>query len=257
MANGMRGFGIAAAMPGEFVEPLAAAAEKSGFSTFWVNDTPGADGIEVLARASRVTSSIRLGVGVIPLDRRSPAAIVASIEGAGIDSARLIVGVGSGGVHRGSLALVRDGITELRGRTASKIAIGALGPKMITLAGEIADAVVLNWLTPEWIPESLEAIDHVNRANTEVVGYVRTSLPGGREVLATEASRYESYPAYARHFERMGVSALGTCVFGESEVIQSGLAEFETQLDETVVRAIVGEQRLDSYLDLLNAAAPA
>ncbi len=257
MVQGKRGFGIAAAMPGDFIEPLAIAAEEAGYSTFWTNDTPGADGIAVLARASKVTSSIRLGVGVIPLDRRGPAEILASIDGAGIDPDRLIVGVGSGGAHAGSLALVRDGIAKLRQGTTGRIAIGALGPKMIALSGEVADAVVLNWLTPEWIPNSVEAIDVANRSTTEVVGYVRTAMPGGSEVLATEASRYESYPAYGRHFQRMGVPALGTCVFGESEEIQSGLKAFEQRLDETVVRAIVGEQTLEAYLDLLKAAAPA
>lgn len=66
-----RGFGIsAAATLSALIAPLAAAAEANGYDSFLVNDTPGSDGFEALRRAAEVTESIRLGVGVIPIDRR-------------------------------------------------------------------------------------------------------------------------------------------------------------------------------------------
>ncbi len=250
---GQRGFGIAAAIDPDFIEPLAIAVEEAGYTTFWTNDTPGADGLAVLGRAARVTSKIRLGVGVVPLDRRSPQEIVAAIAESRIPADRLMLGIGSGGTHTGSLDLVRDGLHQLRELTSCSVAIGALGPRMIALAGE-SDAVLLNWLTPQWIESSTESLRETK--GTELIGYVRTALLEGEAVLRREADRYSSVPAYGRHFERMGVSAFGTCACGDEGVIQAKLAEFDALLDETVVRAIVGASSLDANLALLRAAAP-
>jgi hypothetical protein len=55
----------------------------------------------------------------------------------------------------------------------------------------------------------------------------------------------------------MGTPAETTGVVGDSRAqIQEGLARFTTELDETVVRAIVGEESAAAYLALLAAAAP-
>jgi hypothetical protein len=54
----------------------------------------------------------------------------------------------------------------------------------------------------------------------------------------------------------MGVAAIDTCVIGTSDAINSGLSAFDPVLDETVVRAIVLEESLESYLEVLNAGRP-
>ncbi len=251
-----RGFGVAAAIPGEWMAPLAKAAETAGYATFWVNDTPGADALPALAAAAEATSSIRLAVGVIPLDRREPDEIASTIVSLGLPTSRLVLGVGSGGALKGSLELVEAGIHRLRDLTDCSIAVGALGPRMIQLAGDHADGVVLNWLTPQWIETCTAGLRSAPTATTEIIGYVRTALPGARTTLQAEAQRYESFPQYGRHFERMGVPAFDTCVLGEAGEIQKRLAAFDAVLDETVVRAIVADQSLVHYSELLEAAAP-
>ena len=50
-------------------------AEQLGYTSFWVNDIPDYDGLASLAAASASTTAIKLGVGVIPLDERTPADI--------------------------------------------------------------------------------------------------------------------------------------------------------------------------------------
>jgi alkanesulfonate monooxygenase SsuD/methylene tetrahydromethanopterin reductase-like flavin-dependent oxidoreductase (luciferase family) len=252
-----RGFGVAAAIPGNIIGPLARAAEDAGYSTFWVNDTPGGDGIKALEQAAGVTPTIRLGVGVIPLDRRPPEAIAESVANAKLPIDRLIIGIGAGGRHAGSLEMVEQGIAEVRDRTGAAVAVGALGMNMIGLAGRLADAVILNWLTPEWAKRSADSIrDAGSDGAAEVIGYVRTALEAGRPRLESEANRYASVPAYARHFDRMGVAAIDTCVIGTNDAINSGLSAFDPVLDETVVRAIVLEESLESYLEVLNAGRP-
>src|SRR6478752_3490356 len=143
-----RGFGIAAATLSSLVAPLAAAAEANGYDTFWVNDTPGSDGFEGLRLAASVTSTIRLGIGVIPIDRRPPDSIVTAIEEKGLPKDRLIVGIGAGAELYGSLDNVRGAIHIIRDGAGLPVAVGALGPKMVALAAKEADAVLLNWLTP-------------------------------------------------------------------------------------------------------------
>ena len=44
---------------------LAPLIEQAGFRGLWLNDTAGGDALEGLAAAASVTSTLRLGVGVI------------------------------------------------------------------------------------------------------------------------------------------------------------------------------------------------
>ena len=103
-----RGFGMAAALPSAMASVAAAAAEKAGYATFWVNDTPGSDGLERLAAAAAVTRTIGLGVGVIPLDRRPAATLIARVAELRLPLDRLILGVGSG-ASQGGLERLRAG----------------------------------------------------------------------------------------------------------------------------------------------------
>jgi alkanesulfonate monooxygenase SsuD/methylene tetrahydromethanopterin reductase-like flavin-dependent oxidoreductase (luciferase family) len=253
-----RGFGIAAATLSSLVAPLAKAAEASGYDTFWVNDTPGSDGFEALRQAAEVTSSIRLGIGVIPIDRRPPDAIMTAIEEKGLPKERLIVGIGAGAELYGSLDSVRGAIHIIRNESGVPVAVGALGPKMVALAAKEADAVLLNWLTPRQAKLSTQEVR--NRQGEghrcEVVAYVRVALPEGFEQLAGEGDRYASFPQYARHFSRMQVQPLATCAYGTKDKIQHGLSAFDSEVDETVVRAVSDRETLDAYMGILRTARP-
>jgi len=258
-----RGFGVAGALPPPLVAELAGAAEAAGYRTFWVNDTPGGDGLAALAAAAAATAAIRLGVGVIPLDRQPPERIAARIEEIGLPAGRLTIGVGTGG-SPGGPDRVRAGVLALRSTTAAAITVGALGPRMCRLAGELADGVLLNWLTPAYAEESAAlvaaAAAAVGRPRPRVDGYVRVAL--GRaagERLRLEGERYAAIGAYGAHFGRMGATPLETAVAAETPAeIAAGLEPFADVLDETVVRAIVGEEEetAAAYLALLAAAAP-
>jgi hypothetical protein len=55
----------------------------------------------------------------------------------------------------------------------------------------------------------------------------------------------------------MGTPAEETAVAGDTPAaIAAGLARFTSEMDETVVRAITGEETAAAYLALLAAAAP-
>jgi hypothetical protein len=90
------------------------------------------------------------------------------------------------------------------------------------------------------------------------MAYVRCGLlPQAEAKLNERAARYAGIPQYARHFERMAVSARDTCVSSaEAAALQAGIAEHERMLDETIVRAITPDDSASSILELLHACAP-
>jgi alkanesulfonate monooxygenase SsuD/methylene tetrahydromethanopterin reductase-like flavin-dependent oxidoreductase (luciferase family) len=258
---GWRGFGVAGALELPSVKVLARAAEDAGYHTFWVNDTPNGDGLAALRVAADATSSIRLGVGVIPLDRQSADLIAQRVIELDLPQDRLSLGIGSG-QPQGGVERVRAAATTLDETLSALVVVGALGPRMCAVAGEAADGVLLNWIVPEYVDPSVAIVEaaaqKAGRPQPLMMGYVRTVYgPASREVFAREAARYGSFPAYAANFARMGTPAEETGVSGETPAdIQAGLAAFTPLLDETVVRAIVGEETDAAYLALLAAAAP-
>jgi len=255
-----RGFGVAAAVSHDVIREIASEAEQLGYSSFWCNDTPGADGLAGLAVAASVTERIKLGVGVIPLDRRPADSIADDVSALGLPQDRLLLGIGSGRDARTSK--VREGIERLHERVSSPIIVGALGPKMTSLGGSVGDGVLFNWQTPQNARESgqicRDAANEAGRSAPLVMAYVRTALtPQAQERLVTEAGRYSEIPAYAAHFERMGVPAIDTAVSGpDGAALQPALAEHEAALDEMVVRAITADDSAESILELLRACAP-
>jgi alkanesulfonate monooxygenase SsuD/methylene tetrahydromethanopterin reductase-like flavin-dependent oxidoreductase (luciferase family) len=256
-----RGFGIAAAVDHEVAREVAREAERLGYSSFWANDTAGADGLATLAAAAEVTEHIKLGVGVIPLDRRPGDAIAAQVEAFQFPPQRLLLGIGSGQDPKG-LDRVRAGVGSLQRRVSSSVIIAALGPNMCALAGEVADGVLFNWLTPEFAERSgrwvLDAAEQAGRPRPYLMAYVRCALlPQAEARLREEAERYTSIPKYGLHFERMGTSAFDTAVSGDhTRPLQEGIARHEAVLDETIVRAITPDDSAESILELLRACAP-
>ena len=246
-----RGFGITAAVGHDVVRELAREVERLGYTSFWVNDMPGADGLASLGVALEVTSEIDLGVGVIPLDRRPAATIAASVQELGLPIERLVLGVGSGNA-KSSLALVRTGAMLLKDELPVRVVVGALGPKMSVVAGEAADGVLFNWMTPQHIQKLGPSV------HGSLIAYVRCALlPQSQARLNDEIDRYSSISHYQDHLTRMGATALDTCVVGrDAGALQPGVAQFEPVLDETVVRAITLDDGLDSLVALARACAP-
>ncbi|MDI3339272.1 MAG: LLM class flavin-dependent oxidoreductase [Sphaerobacter sp.] len=278
MARTRWGFGIAAAVPVGVTRATARATEALGYDSFWVNDTPDGDGLAALAEAAQVTTTLALGVGVIALSRRDPASIIAQIYGQDPASGRasgggtptspilpldrLLLGVGSGTGGPGALARVRDGVRALKEALAVQVYISALGPNMCELAGEVADGVLFNWLTPDYARQSAEWVRasaaRAGRPTPTLAAYVRVALGDDATArLRSEGDRYARIPAYSAHFARMGVEPFMTAVAGTSaDAIREGLAAWDGVLDLVVVRAITAQDTVEETLTLAQAVAP-
>jgi alkanesulfonate monooxygenase SsuD/methylene tetrahydromethanopterin reductase-like flavin-dependent oxidoreductase (luciferase family) len=175
---------------------------------------------------------------------------------------RLVIGIGSGGMHKGGLARVREAAEQLSQESGATVLVGALGPKMCRVAGEAANGVLLNWLTPRQASASAEivrdAAEQRHRPNPVIAAYVRVALgEASRPNLEGQSRFYGRIPQYARHFEKMHVQPVETTVCGDTrQALQAGLAPFDEVLDETIVRAVTAEDTEKAYVALLRAAAP-
>src|SRR5207249_2558866 len=162
-------------------------AERLGFKSVWTTQLPDArDASLVLAAYANATERVTLGTGVLPIYTRHPTAtaqMAASLDE--LSGGRFILGIGishkvtvegmwglklDSPVHamREYLTIVRAGLRD--GRVSSDgdhftaravysaprrqdlpIMLSALNPRMLDLAGELADGVVLYMCTPAYV----------------------------------------------------------------------------------------------------------
>jgi alkanesulfonate monooxygenase SsuD/methylene tetrahydromethanopterin reductase-like flavin-dependent oxidoreductase (luciferase family) len=256
-----RGFALFAGIAPEIIRASAREAETLGYSSFWVNHPGSIDGLAALALAARETQRVELGVGVIPLHTRGPDSIAQGVRANALPLGRLLLGVGS--PNPGALSRVRAGIAELRSQLQGRLIAAALGPQMCRLAGEIADGVLFNWLTPEHARVSAEWVRAgaaaAGRRPPKLFAYVRVALGAvACERLAEEAARYAGIQAYAAHFARMGVKPVEAAIAAQSpDAIPPAFSKWQGVVDEIVVRAITGKDTVEENRALLLAAKPA
>ena len=196
--------GLVSTTPPEVVRAFAPRVERLGFTTLWINDIPGGDSLAGLRAAGEATSTLGLASGVIPLDRRP----VDSLDLAGLPAGRPRSESARAAGRIRPVAFVRAGLAALRDVTDAPIVVGALGPRMRRLAAEEADGVLLNWLTPE----ARQRHRRTNCDATRGIGAcerrctcARSSTRRRAPALDRESARYESVPAYAANFERLGI----------------------------------------------------
>lgn len=239
--------GLPGVTPSETIAALAPRIERLGFHALWINDNPGGDSLIGVRAAAEVTTTLALGTGVIPLDRRP----VASLDLTGLPTERLTLGIGSGRPE-GGVARVLDGLDELAGLTDARVVVGALGPRMRRIAAEQADGVLLNWLTASAAAEAMADLRRDARGR-DVTGslYVRTIVEGSAlPALHAEADRYRTNASYAANFERLGIDPMDATIRRADD-----LAAFTAVVDEVVLRAITPNATPEELSAFVDAAA--
>jgi alkanesulfonate monooxygenase SsuD/methylene tetrahydromethanopterin reductase-like flavin-dependent oxidoreductase (luciferase family) len=210
------------------------------------------------ASAEIVDGGLQTGISVVPATFWTvPSLASAAATTAEITGGRFTLGVGSGDVHdltqrrllglqeARPLALARDYLVTLRALLAGQevthdgptvrlnrlkleftfpktpVILGALGPRMLQLAGEAADGVGLNWCAPEQVAWSrtriAEGAARVGRDPREVkvIEYIRVSVDddedAARRAYMRALFRYAiarpgvpKHLGYRGHFGRMG-----------------------------------------------------
>jgi alkanesulfonate monooxygenase SsuD/methylene tetrahydromethanopterin reductase-like flavin-dependent oxidoreductase (luciferase family) len=257
-----RGIGLAGETPLASIRAAALAAERAGYGSFWLSQPLHGSSLATLAQVATETRHIRLGVGAIPFTGLTAAQMVAQIDAHALPPERLRLGVGSG-TGRGSLDRLRQGVAHLRSLMDVEIVVAPLGPKMCRLAGELADTVLLNWLTPVYAEQSARWVQDgaatAGRAVPVLACYVRCALGDEVEVrsrIEAECARYGSFPHYAAHFARQGVQPVETTIHAsDAGALRRRLEPYEAVLDEVIVRVITPHDSPQEVLALIEAAS--
>jgi probable F420-dependent oxidoreductase len=181
---------------------LCARAEELGYTDIWSAEANGADGFSPLAAVAVRTTTVRLGVAVVPVFTRPPALMAMSAAGIQqLSGGRFVLGIGAsspaivaqwmGLEYDHPVDRIREYIQVLRPMLAGEkvthtgpdyrvkgfrllidagrpvpIHLAALGPRMCRLAGAMADGVAFFLMTPEGVAQNLEDV----RAGAEEAG---------------------------------------------------------------------------------------
>lgn len=255
-----RGFGIDASVPLDVAMETAARVESAGYGSFWVNGSPHESALAIVEGALERTS-LDVGVGVFNLMSISAEELVGEVRARRLPEKRLWLGVGSPR-RPGALDEVRQAATLIRQELDVVVTTAAVGPKMMALAGEVSDAVILTWSFVAEVERSRpileEAARGAGREPPTLVSFVRCALmPQAADAVAKRAGVYDAIPHYRAVFDRNGVTASDTVVTGSSrDELMEGIEREESVLDLSVIRAIPETDTVEALTDLVEACAP-
>lgn len=205
-----------------------------------------------------VDGGIGTGISVVPVPTWSPP-VLASQAGtvSELTGGRFILGIGSGGIYSAEfqrtwgrpawppIAMMRDYVSTVRRLLAGEkvehegpsvslhgvqlsfkpptvpVFLGALGPQMLRLAGEVSDGAALNWCTPEQIAISRERVNAGalkagrDPSAVRLAEYIRVCVDDDADVARRAYTRAAmgyalgrvpgaSQSGYRAHFGRMG-----------------------------------------------------
>jgi len=219
-------------------------AEEIGYDSYWTAETTGPEAFSLLGAVGAAAPSLGLGTGVLALQLRTPMVVAMAgatlqalhperdiVLGVGISSPVVATRWHGAPYSDRPLAHTREYVTLLRqcltgekvdfagdfyevkgfrlgvrlGERRPKIVIGALNPKMLQLAGEVADGVALNYLPASHVAWSVEQVRKGGPA--EIYAYVHAGVcerQEGLELARRDLFSYAVVDSYARSFERAG-----------------------------------------------------
>ncbi len=194
----------------DWLTDLVVDAEQAGIDTALVGEVAGPEVFATLGAMAARTERIKLGSGIVAAYTRSPALTAMGFSTlASLAPGRVIAGIGAsspivvgrwhGGDFEQPLATVREFIGLLQAALAGEklnhdgprfrskgfrlvlppvevpIWLGAINPRMLALAGEIADAVFMTWCPPSEVAPKRAIVDDAaaqSGRNTSDVGTV-------------------------------------------------------------------------------------
>lgn len=250
-------------------------AQELGYQSFWTAETTGPEAFSLLGAVGSAAPDLDLGTGVLALQLRTPMVVAmagATLQALHPDRDILLgVGISAPVVTQRwhgvpytdrPLAQVREYLTLLRaclsgekvdfagdfytvkgfrlgvklGDRRPRIVLGALNPKMLALAGELADGVLLNYLPASHVGWSVEQVRKGGDAT--VHAYVHAGVcrrEEGIELARRDLFSYAVVDSYAANFTRAG--------FGD-EVTE--IRERFTAGDRAGAMAAVSERMVDA-----------
>ncbi len=314
------------ALPWHEEREIVETAEDAGYQAVFVPEIDGREAFSTLTGFANASTGLWLGTGVVTIWSRSPVttAMAASTVQDQSDG-RMILGVGAGspagigsaaaGGASTPLRLVEEFVRVVREVSSGKpvtegaagdpfgaagfvssmnvepfpVWIAALGDRMVSVGGRIADGILLNWCPPERVASAKRALADAaagagrDPAEVTVAVYVRACLGVDEDQalppLRAMTGMYASIPHYRRQLEAVGLGqeaaaaakAAGsgrmgdvpedlvralTIVGGRDEALARFDAYRQAGADVILVYPVAALDRFSSILGTLLAAAP-
>jgi len=258
-------------------------AEREGFDDVWLADTGGIDPLTMLPALALQTERVRMGIAVVPVFTRTPAVLASTaMTISHLAPERFVLGLGSSshamieGWHglpfekpltrvRETTELLRHMLTGEKSAFQGEVLrsqgyrlnplpqgqvplyIGALRGKMLEMAGEHGDGVVINLYPRDQLPAMLECIAAGARragrdpAQVDVVSRIQVcvtdDVPGVIETARQRFAPYFATPVYNRFLAWSGYPDV-------ADTINAGWAakdrqKTNTALSDALIRQIV------------------
>jgi alkanesulfonate monooxygenase SsuD/methylene tetrahydromethanopterin reductase-like flavin-dependent oxidoreductase (luciferase family) len=279
------GLDVRLGLPFDELRQAGREAARLGFESLWTPDL-GLPGAFHVCAAWSMDTSLRTGISVVPAVRVwGPAVLPLAAQAASvgqISGGRFVLGLGTGGWGPGfwasaglpdrPIAVMRDYLTVVRGLLAGHavtydgpalhvqgaslgltgpagvpVYLGALGPQMVRLAGELADGVLLNWATTDRIAASRRLVAE---------GAARAGRDPGQVPLAMYIRVcVDDDVAAAR--QALGRQVLGYAMAGPGASLTAGYRGLFAEMGfGDVLSELEARQRAGEQLDALVADAP-
>jgi probable F420-dependent oxidoreductase len=179
--------------------------EELGYSTIWITGGP-LSALGQIADVVRATRQVRVGSGIIAVDRFGPeevAALYTDLEAS--HPGRFVVGLG--GAHGPNpLATLNAYLDRLDDVPvpATRRVMAALGSRMLDLARGRAAGALPVLVTPEFTARARRRLGDDTALAVEQLVVVDTDADRAREVARGPLGFLGSLPAYQANFRRMG-----------------------------------------------------
>jgi 5,10-methylenetetrahydromethanopterin reductase len=251
--------GLVTAMPIKESIQLAKEAEAAGFHRVWVGeDILHREIFTYLAILSLNTANIGLASGITsPFVRNN---YVIGNSGSAItkmSGSRFTFGLGVGGLPevkkltgerpKRALYVLEKAVRFIKERQELEVYLGVRGPKMLELAGRVADGVILSG-PKGYIKKAVEIVDSVSKGRRRVKKTLWNAFYLGKNpemVSKITSVMLESMPEFAlQNLDKKRVEE-ELCLYGPKEGILEEIEEYEKLgIDEVVVGPPYGQAPL-------------
>ena len=267
----------------ESVELARRAECEWGYEAIWLAETNGPDSASIAAAVAMVTQRVAIGTAIVPVYNRTPAVLAMTAATlTELSNGRFILGVGSsshammegwnGLAFERPLAHVRDSVAILRQALAGQktdyagealhskgfrlgtrasappIYVAALRERMLELAGEIGDGLILNLFPAEALPKILAAYrkgaERAGRdaSDDEVVCRlmvaVTDDVAGARNLVRAGFAGYFAQPVYNAYLRWYGFEREADAVvdaFARGDRAASAAALSDAMIDSIAI----------------------
>jgi probable F420-dependent oxidoreductase len=276
--------------PRQCIELACKAEQVWGYDAIWLAETNGPDSFTLAGAIAQATQRVTIGTAIVPVYNRTPAVLAMSAATlAQLSGDRFVLGLGSSShaivegwngvaferplTHvRESVAIVRQalagGKTDFAGRALSSrglrlgvlparpvpIYLAALRERMLQLAGEIGDGLIVNLFPLSALPRILAAYrEGAARAGRDASGdevvcrfqvAVTDDVPAARGLVRLAFAGYVAQPVYNAYFRWCGFEREAAAV-----------AEAFARGDRAATAAAMSDALIDRIAILGSAAA--